>query len=81
MLDFDMIEETSQIFNEANTSDYQLTSQTITNPSTDSAIVDDNGDSITLINRTVSINQNEYTNVVYYFDTLTSSMYFSVVEG
>ena len=82
ILDFDGIQqETSDIFIEASLSSYQFDSISLTNPAGAIFTVDDNGSPLTTSDRNMSINLDQYTDVVYYFDTPTSSEYFTLVEG
>ena len=81
ILEFDEIEqETTPIFYEANISDYQLSSVVIGNPTLSSITINDGG-SLTLVNRTMSLVVDQYSDLVYYLDTSTDSEYFSLMEG
>ena len=82
ILDFNGIQqETTYNFGEANASSYPLDTTSVSNPATDTFIVDDNGGSLTTSDRNMSISLDQYTDVVYYFDTPTNSEYFTLVEG
>ena len=82
ILDFDGIQqETSDIFIEASLSSYQFDSISLTNPAGAIFTVDDNGSPLTTSDRNMSINIDQYRDVVYSFDTPTDSKYFTLVEG
>ena len=81
ILDFeDITEDITQIFYIGNISQNQLTPTSSSNLTTDNRVINE-GTSVSLVARTITINVDQYTDVVYYFDTPTDSGYFSLIEN
>ena len=80
LLDFeDISEDTAQIVNVGDLSKYVLASAPGSLSS--SFIQVFTSDNVSLITRTMNVNLDEYTDVVYHFDTPTDSGYFSLIEN
>ena len=80
LLDFeDISEDTTQIVYAGNISHYVLTSTSVS-LSTSFRSVSTPG-SVSLVTRTMNITKDQYTDVVYFFDTPTDSGYFSLIEN
>ena len=80
LLDFENISEhTAQIVNSGVISNYVLTSTTVSFNSASRST--GTGVSLSLVARTMNTNLDQYTDVVYHFDTPSDSGYFSLIEN
>ena len=81
ILDFNGItEDTTQIFNSENNSNYLLTTVSISDPAPTNLTVD-NGSTLSSTTRTRNVAVDDSSDLVYYVETPTNSEYSSLVEG
>ena len=80
LFDFeDIVEDTSQVISSGDLSQYVLSSTSASFSSSSRTITTPS--SLSLVTRTMDINVNQYTDVVYFFDTPTDSGYSSLIEN